>query len=167
MEWLWECSLFFSLLKEFKKDWYKFFTVCLVEFPSCLFGFVLFSSLWLWLDICQFCRKQLLVLLIFSITLDYYLFPLWFLLFPSFSWLWAFLLFFFFIVFLSGRLGYLRYFCFFKKICIALNSPFGICFTASHRFCKVGDFMIFSSILSLTYYFFNGILCVIIFPFFE
>ena len=75
--------------------------------------------------------------------------------------------FFFFIVFLSGRLGYLRYFCFLKKICIALNSPFGICFTASHRFCKVGDFMIFSSILSLTYYFFNGILCVIIFPFFE
>ena len=32
IEWLWECSLLFSLLEEFEKDRYKFF-VCLVEFP--------------------------------------------------------------------------------------------------------------------------------------
>ena len=34
IEFLWECTFLFSLLEEFRKDWYKFFLVCLVEFPS-------------------------------------------------------------------------------------------------------------------------------------
>ena len=29
-----ECFLLFNLLEEFEKDWYKFFLVCLAEFPS-------------------------------------------------------------------------------------------------------------------------------------
>ena len=32
IEYLWECSFFFSLLEKFKKDGYTFFFVCLVEF---------------------------------------------------------------------------------------------------------------------------------------
>ena len=34
IQWIWECSLLFSLLEEFEKDWYNFFFVGLVEFPS-------------------------------------------------------------------------------------------------------------------------------------
>ena len=33
-EWLWECSFSFNILEEFEKYWYKFFFVCLIEFPS-------------------------------------------------------------------------------------------------------------------------------------
>ena len=32
IECLWGCSFFFSLLEDFKKDQYKFFFICLVEF---------------------------------------------------------------------------------------------------------------------------------------
>ena len=38
-EWLWECSLLFSLLEEFEKDKYNFF-VCSVEFLSEAWTFV-------------------------------------------------------------------------------------------------------------------------------
>ena len=43
MEWIWECSLLFSLLEEFEKNWYKIFFVCLVEFPS--------EGMWSWISV--------------------------------------------------------------------------------------------------------------------
>ena len=44
IEWLWACSPFFNLLEEFE-DRYKFFFICLVEFPS--------EAIWSWSFVCR------------------------------------------------------------------------------------------------------------------
>ena len=45
VEWIWECSFLFNLLEEFGKNWYKFFFVYLVEFPS--------ETIWSWTSVCR------------------------------------------------------------------------------------------------------------------
>ena len=45
IEFLWECTFLFSLLEEFRKDWYKFFLVCLVEFTC--------EAIWPWTFVCK------------------------------------------------------------------------------------------------------------------
>ena len=58
LEWLWECSLLFSLLEEFKEDRYKFFLVYLVEFLS--------EDIWFWAFVCReffFCYYRSIFLL--------------------------------------------------------------------------------------------------------
>ena len=51
-------SVFFNLLEEFEKDWYKFFFVCLVEFTC--------ETTWPWIFVC---REFLKITIIESISL--------------------------------------------------------------------------------------------------